>query len=99
MWRVFRRRLKAVIVHGEGLGGGLVKPATVRGRRWLSTSGPGGGPGGCRDLRPAARGRFRSGVEPAAFGLPAGEGGGTRLVVAGREPSRLDGVSDAVVRG
>lgn len=32
-----------MIVHGEGVGGGLVKPATVlvRGRRWFSTSGLG----------------------------------------------------------
>ena len=38
-------------------------------------------------------------VEPAAFDPPSGESGGARLVIVNREPTPLDGIADAVVRG
>ena len=80
--------MKAVVVHGDGLGGGLLKPATVSLGQAMQLDvrrGP------RRPPRPAP-GLLAVGsslVEvPAAFDPPSGEGGGTGLVIVNGSRAR-----------
>jgi len=88
-----------VVVRGEGLGGGLLKPATVSFGQAMPLDGMARAQEAAEtcDLLIAVGSSLV--VEPAAFDPPSGEGGGARLVIVNREPTPLDGIADAVVCG
>ena len=74
-------------------GDDLVRPGHAPRRH-----GAGAGSGG--DLRPAHRRRLVAGGRARGVDPPRGEGRrGARLVIVNREPTPLDGIADAVVRG